>query len=301
MVAKPVCLRPVRLYAVRAAALCVACALAPATAAQPTVDAGAEVAYDSNVTRAQLRDDLRSDGYASGHATWTWRTRPSDFDALDAGVALRGAQYARFPRLSYAAADATLGWQRKLGIGLTQPWIGASATLSREDYREDTRDSDRLELRIEAGKRWTEQLDTSAGYAFDRRYTRRDAPVVRGISGKVWDLKGNSGFARMGYALTDRWLTDFGLSIRRGDVVSTTHRNLAIFLASDAIAESDAFGPEFYDYRLRGTTRTGSGTLSYALGERASLNLLYTYGFTRAAQGLEYQDHFVSAAWIYRY
>ena len=44
------------------------------------------------------------------------------------------------------------------------------------------------------------------------------------------------------------------VSVRRGDVESTTRQNLDIFLASDAIAADPTFGSDFYAYRLRGTT-----------------------------------------------
>jgi hypothetical protein len=281
-----------------------ACALALAWSAAPaqTFDAAIEIAHDSNVTRAQLQDDIRADTYAGAHAGWTWHARATDFDGIDAGIALRGAQYARFTRLSYAALDGTLSWQRKLGVGLTEPWIAAGATASVENYREDVRDGERIELRIEAGRRWSEALDTSAGYVYDRRYARHHMPpLVPGIDGTVWNLKGNGGFARMGYALSEQWQADLGYAVRRGDVVSTTHRNLPIFLASDAIGISTAFGPDFFDYRLRGTTQTGAGILSYALGDRASLNFTYAYALTRATQDLEYRSHLVSASWAYRY
>jgi hypothetical protein len=276
-----------------------ACAAAPSHG--QTFDAAVETARDSNVTRGELRDDVRSDAYVDAHAGWTWRRYLTDFDSLDTAVALRGAQYARFTRLSNAAVDGTVRWQRKLGIGLTEPWIAVDATASYENYREDIRDSSRIELRVEAGRRWSEALDASLGVAFDRRYARHDAPVVPGISGAVWNLEGHSAFARMGYGWSDRWQAELGYHVRRGDVVATTHRNLSIFLASDAIAESHAFGPGFYDYRLRGTTHTGSATLSYALDDRSSLNLVYAHALTRAAQGLQYRSNLVSAAWAYRY
>ena len=114
-------------------------------------------------------------------------------------------------------------------------------------------------------------------------------------------MAGHAGYVQAAYTLTDRWQLDSGYSFRRGDVVSSTHRNLPIFLASDAIGPTDAFGPDFFDYRLRGTTQVGNAAASYALGDRASLNVGYAYGFTRAAQGLQYQNHIVSAAWAYRY
>ena len=275
--------------------------LCSSAAAETGFEAGADAAYDSNVTRAQLRDDIRSDGYASAHAGASWRDAAGERGALQAGVTARAAQYLRFPRLSFVALDASASYHHKLGVGLTAPWIAADAVVSHEDYRENPRDSDRVELRVSAGRRWSETLDVSAGYAFDRRYARHDDPVVPGISGAVWDVKGNTGFVRMGYAPDERWQVDVAYALRRGDVVSTTHRNLAIFLASSAIAVSDAFGPGFFDYRLRGTTQTATTALSYALGAQSSLNVGYAFAFTRAAQGLEYRSHLVNAAWLYRY
>jgi hypothetical protein len=41
--------------------------------AETLFDAAADVAYDSNVTRAELRDDIRSDSFATGRAAWSRR------------------------------------------------------------------------------------------------------------------------------------------------------------------------------------------------------------------------------------
>ena len=296
---------PTALPPVSIAPLALALALALWTGAcaamETSFDATVEAAYDTNVTRAQLRDDIRADRYVAANGALTLRWPVGDRDAVSLGAGLRAAQYARFTRLSHVAAEATVAWQRKLGLGLTAPWIGVSALAAHESYRETLRTSDRIEARVMTGKRFDERLDGSVGYVYDRRYAHHDDVLVPGISGAVWDVAGHTAFARAGYALSEAWQLEGAYSWRRGDVVSTTHRNLAIFLASDAIGDSRAFGPDFFDYRLRGTTQAGSGTLSYAVGDRASLNLTYAYAFTRAAQGLEYQGHTVSASWAYRY
>jgi hypothetical protein len=283
------------------AALALAVTAGPLAAVERGFDASAEAAYDTNVTRGQLRDDIRADGYVSGYGGATLRWPFDDGSAASVGAALRGAQYLRFPRLSMLAAEASADWQRKVGLGLEAPWIAASALIAHESYLESARDSDRLALSLRAGKRFSERFDASLGYVFDRRYAHHDDPVVPGISGAVWDLSGQTGYLRAGYALTDRWQLDAGYALRRGDVVSTTHRNLTVFLASDAIAVSHAFGPGFFDYRLRGTTQTGDAALSYALGDRSSLNFAYAYAFTSAAHGFEYQNHLAIASWVYRY
>jgi hypothetical protein len=276
-------------------------ASAPASGAESSLEAGAEAAWDANVTRAQLPEDIRRDSYVAAHAGAALRWPLGDYDAWSAAATVRGANYVRYPRLSYAALDASVSYRRKLGVGLQAPWLAASAAASHEDFREDLRDSDRIELRLETGMRASAAIDLSGGYAFDRRYARHDDVLVPGISGAVWDLKGHTGFVRAGWAIDPDWQLDLGVSVRRGDVVATTHRNLPIFLASAAIAESQAFGPDFYDYRLRGTTQSANATVSYALGERASLNLTYAYAITRATLGLEYRDHVASASWLYRY
>jgi hypothetical protein len=286
------------------AALCASLLAAGAEragAAERSFDAGAEAGYDTNVTRAQLRDDIRADGFVTGHASASLRWPLDEVDAASLGAGVRAAQFLRFPRLSYLAAEASASWHRKLALGLTAPWIDASALVAHEWYGDRVRNSDRLEARLATGRRFSERLDASFGYVYDRRYATHDESLVPGISGAVWDVAGHAGFVRAGYALTDAWQLEGGYAYRRGDVVSTTHRNLAIFLASDAIGESHAFGPDFFDYRLRGTTQTGAATLSYALGDYASLDLNYAYAFTRAAQGLQYQGHVVTASWSYRY
>ena len=282
-------------------ALALLAAAIPAAAVERAFDAGAEAAYDSNVTRGQLRDDIRADGYVAGYGGASLRWPFDDGSSASLGATLRGAQYVRFPRLSMLAAEATAEWHRKLGLGLEAPWIAASTLIAHESYRESARDSDRLVVNLSAGKRFDERLDASAGYTYDRRYAHHDDPVVPGISGAVWDLAGHSGWVRVGYALTEQWQVDAGYAYRHGDVVSTTHRNLAVFLASDAIAVSHAFGPDFFDYRLPGTTHTGDANLSYALGPRAALDFAYSYAFTRASHDFEYQNHRLSASWIYRY
>ena len=71
--------------------------------------------------------------------------------------------------------------------------------------------------------------------------------------------------------------------------------------ASSAIAEDPAFGDErLYAYRLRGTTATLGGTLSFALNDHASVDLRYRYASTRSPQSLEYRTSNVALLLAYR-
>src|ERR1700676_954898 len=127
---------------------------------------------------------------------------------------------------------------------------------SHDYYRDALRDSNRLEARAELGQRLSEVFDASVGAAYDRRYAGNDLPVVPGISGRVFDLRGKSAFVRAGYALTEQRQAGANFAVRRGDVVSTTRQHREIFLESDAIAADPAFGDDFFAYRLRGTRPT---------------------------------------------
>jgi hypothetical protein len=124
---------------------------------------------------------------------------------------------------------------------------------------------------------------------------------VPGISGKVFDLRGRSAYVRAGYAATDVLQLGAHIEVRRGDVVSSTRRNLEIFEASSAIARDPTFGDDFFAYRLRGTTETITANASWALDARSSLNLAYAAERTRAYDDLDYRSYRVDFSYAYRY
>ena len=160
-------------------------------------------------------------------------------------------------------------YRRKFALGLTAPYGLIAAFVSHDDYRVDVRDSNRLDLRMELGRRFSESLDVAAGLTYDRRNGKTNVPIVPGISGAIFDLRGYGAFVRAEYALDERWLVGGRLGVRRGDVESTSQRSRAVFLASDAIADDPAFeDPLLFGYRLRGTTTSLGFTLSYAPARR---------------------------------
>ena len=173
---------------------------------------------------------------------------------------------------------------------------------SYDDYRSDIRDGARFDLRTEVGQRFTEKIDAVAGVAYEQRYAPNGQAVVPGISGKVFDLIGQSAYFRVGYVINEQWLLGVNGTIRRGDVESTSQQGLAVFLASSAIAEDPAFNdPNLFAYRLRGTTSTLGATLSRALSDRSSLNLMYSYESTNSPQDLEYRSYNAALAFAYRF
>jgi hypothetical protein len=265
------------------------------------IDAGAR--YDSNLTRAQERPDVRGDAAATLFASGGTFFALTGADGLTLDVNALTEAWHRFHGLNRASIGGTASYKHKFGLGYAAPWISLGLAGSHDNYRSAIRDSDRLEARAELGQRFNETFDASLGAVYDRRYARNDLPVVPGISGKVFDLRGKSVFVRAGYALTEQLQAGANFAVRRGDIVSTTRRHLQIFLESDAIAADPAFGDDFFAYRLRGTstTQTAAITLSWALSDRSSLNFRYADERTSAYEGLDYRGRNAALSFAFSY
>ena len=276
------------------------CAAAPARA-EGFYDVRAGGLYDDNLTRAQQAADIRGDGAATLAAAAGWFVAPTGADGVTLSVEANSEAYGRFHGLNLISIGAGAGYRHKFGLGSAAPWVSIAVKAAHDDYRGDIRDSDRFEAGVEVGGRLSVDFDASFGVASDRRRARNDSPVVPGISGKVFDLRGQSAFARAAYDVSERLQIGGRLSVRRGDVESTTRQNLAIFLASDAIAADPAFGSDFYAYRLRGTTRTASLNASWALSDRSSINVGYAVASTAAYDDLNYLSRVGSVLLAFRY
>ena len=285
-----------------AAACVVLCSAAGSARGEWLVDAAAGASYSSNLTGAASAPDIRPDWFAVVDASAGQFLALSGNDGLTMKANVRGETYDRYKQLNLASIGASAVYRYKFGLGRDVPWMALIANGSYDDYRSDIRRGARFDLRAEAGRRVTEAFDVTAGIAYDRRYAPNGESIVPGISGRVFNLIGQSAYFRAGYAFDDAWLLGINGSIRRGDVESTSQQGLAVFLASSAITEDPAFNdPELYAYRLRGTTSTLGATLSWALGDQSSLNLNYSYEWTNSPQDLQYRVYNVGLSFAYRF
>jgi len=269
--------------------------------AEALFDASAGARYESNLTRAQQRPDIRGDAAAtlSASAASYWALTGADRVSLEVNAATE--KWERFHGIDRISAGAAASYRHKFGLGYAVPWLSLALSGAHDDYHGGIRDSNRYEASAELGQRFSEGFDASVGAVYDRRDARSDEPVVPGISGRVFDVRGRRAFVRAGYALNEQLHIGGSFALRRGDVVSTTRQNLDIFLASDAIAADPSFGGEFFAYRLRGTTRTATVTSSWALSDRSSLNLRYADERTRAYDGLDYRGYIAELSLLFSY
>ena len=167
-------------------------------------------------------------------------------------------------------------YKHKFGLGYSAPWLSLGLSGWHDDYRDAIRDST-------AWKRAPSWASASAKHSTRRSvpsttgvYARNDLPVVPGISGRVFDVRGKSAYIRAGYALTEQLQAGANFAVRRGDVVSTTRRHLEILSSRRPLPPTRPSATTFA-YRLRGTstTQTAAVTLSWAFSDHSSLNFRY--------------------------
>lgn len=278
--------------------LLVAAGIPLAAAAQWTFDAEGTRVYDDNLSNAQRDSDIIRDRAWTGRAAFGRSFAVEEWDASVRAEA-RGARHDRYSGLDHVGLGMRAGARRKLGIGLTAPWIAADAAVSEERFDERIRDGLRSSLSLALGKRFHQRLEGSVRAAYDRRSQRHDRPTTD-LSGRPFSLQGRSISLHGSYALTEQALLFANTGWRRGDVVSSTRRNSQIFRQSAAIANDPAFGPDFIAYRLSGArTWSGSAGLSWALGRRASVDAALTRHQTRARGGLDYDGNVYRIALVY--
>jgi hypothetical protein len=268
--------------------------------AQWAFDAEAMRLYESNVSRSRFAGDVVGDSVtrasiAAGRELYA---------EADSSIALTGdaavAEYDRFRGLSNASLRATLAGRSKLGIGLTAPWLELSASAAREAYRATLRNGNRYAAALTGGRRLSESFDAQLGARYDRRRADNDVPDSNWTSGRAFDLQGRSLFAQANLAVLQSLVASLGLSVRRGDVVSTASETPLIWAAANAISPDPAFGDERYAYRLSGaTTRSASLTLSWALDAHSSINGRIADESTRAHDGFGYHSKVMAIHYVY--
>lgn len=282
---------------------CALLLLAPGAAAEPDslLDVEAGGLYDSNLTRAQMPADIRADGAATLAASAGWFIAPSGNDGLTATLDARGEAYYRFHGLDLIGLGGTLAYRHKFGLGYAAPWLTLAGSAAYDAYQQNLRTGARWAAWAELGQRFDERCEVAIGGVLERRYARNGESVVPGIPGTVFNLQGESAYLRGGCSATEALFLGAKVSVRRGDVESTTRPNAEIFEASSAIAADPTFGSDFFAYRLRGTTGTVTLTGSWALDQRSSLNLVFSDERTRAYENIGYRSYDIALTYVYRH
>ncbi|MEP7062017.1 MAG: hypothetical protein ABI881_06445 [Betaproteobacteria bacterium] len=277
-----------------------ACFASPASA-DWTLDAAADITYDSNLSRAAEADVIHGDSAATTTVAAHSFAAPNAFDGVSWGVEGGFQRYARYRGLDNQWLGTNATWRHKFAVGLTAPWILVAADAQFRDYDDELRSGPRIDARLETGRRFNETFSARTGLTYDARHSNHGEPAYPPVSGQVFNIHGRGAYVAVDYAVMPNLLVGAMGSVRRGDVVATASEDSHVYVGVTAVVYDATFGHGLYAYRLRGTTQTALLTASWALDDHSSLDLGYTRQVTRAVGGLDYRGNAASLAFIYRY
>jgi hypothetical protein len=258
--------------------------------------------YDSNLTNAQVAQDVRGDlafaaTFYAGH-----------FIPLDGGDSVTmtfdasSEVFNRFSGLNNLSLGATLSFRRKLGLGSTAPWVGVSASATRLNYADNVRSGWLYRGGLSVGRRVSTALDLRAEFSLERRTgdhaTRSDADV----SGAVFDQTNRNLALNANFSVSENTTLLAGLTRRVGDVVVTTITDIpGIDSVSSAETRDPVFGPDAVAYKLRAASNIMSIGVSRAVDRNASVNVRAQRQFTYGAGDNNYYKSILTANYILRF
>ncbi|HJV28166.1 MAG TPA: hypothetical protein VJ673_20995 [Aromatoleum sp.] len=261
-----------------------------------------ELRFDDNLPRGQLKRDIKSDMAVAVTAEGGHGYQVTDNGRLTLTMTLSATGYRQYSGLDHVDAGVGVAYRHKFGLGPLAPEARASISATRLEYRHDGRDGWLYSAQLGVGKRLTERLGLTATYEFERR--KSDYVLDRllpTVPADVFDLTSRNFTLGGDYTLSSDYVLSAAYTIRNGDVVSTTMRNLPIFLVSSAIAEDPVFGGDRYAYKMKAITRGASLGVSRLINDRSSFTVGYEYIDSRAEGGVDYQANIVRAIYLHQF
>lgn len=273
---------------VRAVVLC--CVLVPAAAhAEWILDAGGDVVYEDNLTRAARGADRRDDTAFSPWLSFGHHGQLRDATSLLASIDIKASLYSRFEELSNVASTLTLAVRHKFGLGAGAPWVRGFATAGVLDYGDDVRDSALVDAGVAAGKRLSDRFGVQGGYTYERLDARS----------RVFDQDSHTLSIEGSAALTDVLHLALGYAVRWGDLV--VHRTPAPGAARTSHTRVvTTFDTPLEAVRIDATTHIFSAAASYALTPRAAITGGYEHQLS-IGPVFEYPNHLVRAGFAYSF
>ena len=266
-----------------------------------TVGADAQVRHDDNVGNAEHSADIIEDTIIGGHLSMYQAMALGRGYTASAGGDLSGESFHRLDGLSNASLGAGLTLKKKWGLGAFATWIRAGASISRSDYHDDYRNASIYRATLAAGRRIDDRWNLWAEYAYERRASATQEQQEPGISGDAFTEEGHRAAANVEYALNEVLSLDANLSVRRGDIVTTTLSEYGIYDAARAIAQDRAFGPDAYAYKITGTTYGFRVGINYSPTPHTLVECAFQRFDTRAEGGNGYTKSIPGISWSYRY
>lgn len=261
---------------------------APAAGASWLFEADTGLVHETNVGLAQKARDVQSDTALSTSISTGLAIPLDDRNIASVTGDVSGNGYAQLHGLSNLGVGLTTALRSKLGLGSAAPWLRVWGSGARLEYDDSVRDGWRYRLGASGGKRVGERWDLRLDYTFEERMADHAKRSSARLPGDVFDTTSHTYSGRVDFQYNEALSVSAGYALREGEVVSTTRRNAEIFAGSTALTPDRPFGPDFLAYKIDATVHILSFALSFALGERSSLNVGYERQIGLGRGGLDY-------------
>lgn len=257
--------------------------------------------HDNNVGNAQYYDDIIADTIIGARLSLFQLYPIGEGYSLSVSADLSGESFHRLTGLNNATIDGAVALKKKWGLGAFAPWIRAGMSIARSDYDDNYRNASIYRVTLAAGRRIDERWNLWAEYAFERQAAATQEQEEPGISGDAFSQDGSRIAAHVEYSLNETMFLNLVLSVRHGDVVSTTLSEDRIYPAARAIADDPTFGPDAYAYKLTGTTYGFRVGINYSPTPHSLLECGFQRWDTQAEGSDGYTKSIPQISWSYRF
>jgi hypothetical protein len=262
------------------------------------------IRHDSNINNAQLASDIAGVSALSAGVSATGFFPLENGNSMSITGETRGEAFNRYTGLNNVSLGAALGFRKKWGLGAYSPWTGVSLSSAHLNYANNIRNGWRNQIAIRGGQRIFERWDVRAEYMFERRTANNLPPDQPGISGDVFTQSSRTLTLNAAYIWSDSMFFTFGSLLRHGDVVTSTRETSEtpqMLSASKAIAMDPAFGPNFYAYKLNGTTRGLNVDMNFAVTSSSLLRASVSRQVTHTEGDSNYAKSVQMVSWNYNF
>ncbi|MDP4029457.1 MAG: hypothetical protein Q8P42_10910 [Gallionella sp.] len=260
-----------------------------------------EIRHDNNINNAQSGNDIAGDSVFGAGISATNFFPFEAGNSLSLSGELKGEAFNSYTGLSNLSLGAALAFRKKLALGPYAPWVGLSLSSAHLNYDNNIRNGWRHQIAIRGGKRIFERWDVRAEYMVERRTANALPQDIPGISSDIFSQSSRAMTLNAEYTWSDSLFLTFGSLLRHGDVVASTRRGRKIFSASKAIADDPVFGPDFYAYRMAGTSYGLNMGVNIAVTSHSMFHTSLARQLTYAEGDNNYAKTVAMLSWNYNF
>jgi len=256
------------------------------------IDAEFSFRHDSNVSRAEVGDDIKSDNVLALdlNASRSFILGPNSGALLRAETGL--AEFQHFDDISHLDFGVSAMYRIQPVVAYTAPWFEAGFSAQRQNFMgSDIRDGNVLALDVGMGNRFTDKLRMHGGVGWERRYAD-DNDVFD------WQRLKVSVAADFKFSPTITLYTH--LSRAYGDQVFTATPTPAFLNIAKAVINDPAFGAR-RAYRLNAVADVLELGSSFSLNPNNTLDVGLRYFQIDAEGNHSYDGAEIRMSWLYRF